>query len=64
MKEEYGIHLTLQENIPLVSAIVITVAHKIYKDWNTEEWLKLLLPQGVVIDIKNVVPAKYIEESG
>ncbi len=63
-QEEFGIQLTPNENLPRASAVILAVAHKMYRDWIPQEWLKLLLTQGVVTDVKNVVPAKQLEESG
>ena len=62
--EEYGITITLHENLPRVSALILAVAHKMYKEWTPQEWIEHLLPQGVVIDVKNLVPLKQLEESG
>jgi UDP-N-acetyl-D-glucosamine/UDP-N-acetyl-D-galactosamine dehydrogenase len=62
--EEYGIEMTLHENLPRVSVLILAVAHMMYKEWTPQDWLELLLPQGVVTDVKNLVPLKELEESG
>jgi UDP-N-acetyl-D-glucosamine/UDP-N-acetyl-D-galactosamine dehydrogenase len=62
--ENYGIKLTPLEKLPQSSALILAVAHKIYREWSTEKWLELLLPQGVVTDVKNIVPVKQLQKSG
>ena len=66
-EELKGAELLLTDNpveLRQASIHILTVAYKMYRDWIPQEWLKLLLTQGVVIDVKNVVPAKQLEEAG
>ena len=62
--EEYGLELTPQEKLHQASAIILAVAHKSYRDWTPEEWRQLLLPSGVIADVKNIVPARAMEQAG
>jgi UDP-N-acetyl-D-glucosamine/UDP-N-acetyl-D-galactosamine dehydrogenase len=63
-KKEFGLQLTPQENLGQASVLILAVAHKLYRDWTSKEWIKLLLPQGVVTDVKNIVPVQQLKESG
>ena len=56
-KMEYGVDLIKKVNeIALVSAIVLAVAHKPFRGWSPAQWLELLQAEGVVMDVKGIVP--------
>ena len=62
--EEYGVELIPQEELEQASAIILAVAHRTYRDWSPEKWLKLLIPKGIVADVKNAVPFRELEKAG
>jgi UDP-N-acetyl-D-glucosamine/UDP-N-acetyl-D-galactosamine dehydrogenase len=63
-EKEYGVNLTVQEKLRQSSAIIIAVAHEIYREWTPKEWMSFLIPKGVITDVKNIVPVREIEQRG
>ena len=51
--------LTVLSSIPSGqswSAVVIAVAHQEFKQFTAEQWQHLLAPNGVLVDLKGLVP--------
>ena len=64
-KMEYGVDLIKKVNeIALVSAIVLAVAHKPFKEWSPAQWLERLQAEGVVMDVKGIVPRDELAMAG
>ena len=64
-KMEYGVDLIKKVNeIALVSAIVLAVAHKPFKEWSPAQWLARLQAEGVVMDVKGIVPRDELAMAG
>ena len=64
-KMEYGVDLIKKVNeIALVSAIVLAVAHKPFKEWSPAQWLKRLQAGGVVIDVKGIARREELVQVG
>jgi UDP-N-acetyl-D-glucosamine/UDP-N-acetyl-D-galactosamine dehydrogenase len=64
-KTEYGVELMGNlENLPKVSAVLLAVAHQLYRDWGVNQWRDKLIPSGVVVDVKGIAPKAALEERG
>ena len=61
---EYEVVLCELEKLEPASAVILAVSHGIYKKWSLEQWQNLLLPKGVVTDVKSVAPSKELENAG
>lgn len=62
---EYGVDLVDDlTRLPKVAAIVLAVAHETYREWRVDEWLEKLIPGGVVVDVKGIVPKTQLETEG
>ena len=64
-EEHYGLKLIEQlETAPSVSAVVLAVAHRSYREWNVSQWRKLMAELAVVVDVKGIVPREITSEAG
>ncbi|MFZ8899769.1 MAG: nucleotide sugar dehydrogenase, partial [Alphaproteobacteria bacterium] len=64
-KAEYRVELMGNlENSPKVSAVVLAVAHQLYREWGLDQWHDKLIPGGVVVDVKGIAPKAALEERG
>ena len=62
---ECGVDLIKEVNeIALVSAIVLAVAHKPFKEWSPAQWLERLQAEGVVMDVKGIAPREELVQAG
>jgi len=61
---EFGVSLSVEEDLLNSHAIILAVAHKSYREWSVSKWEKLLKSNGVIIDIKNVLPTQQLESAG
>ena len=62
---EYGVDLIKKvSEIAPVSAIVLAVAHKPFKEWSSAQWLERLQAEGVVMDVKGIVPREELAGAG
>lgn len=61
---EYGIGLSLWEELPLADAMVACVAHQYYSEMPLCTLLEKLKPAGVFVDIKSSYPNQAIAELG
>ena len=57
-QREYGLNVasTLPAYIDRYAAVVVAVPHKQFAKWTLEQWRQLLLPSGVLLDLKGIVP--------
>jgi len=62
--EEYGIKLCKESELKTSSAILVVVAHSSYKNRSAKKWGELLIPGGVVADIKGIMPDSELREDG
>ena len=53
-EEQFGIKLQKISQIKKQDSIILAVAHKEYMSIKSEDWERLLKPNGVVIDIKSI----------
>ena len=62
-KAEYRVELMGNlENSPKVSAVVLAVAHQLYREWGVNQWRDKLIPGGVVVDVKGIAPKAALVE--
>ncbi|MBQ0720360.1 MAG: nucleotide sugar dehydrogenase [Gammaproteobacteria bacterium] len=52
---EYGVELVDWERLPQADAVVLAVAHQAYKSRTVEDFSRLLVSDGLLIDIKSVL---------
>jgi UDP-N-acetyl-D-glucosamine/UDP-N-acetyl-D-galactosamine dehydrogenase len=62
--QEYGVNLLEDTDLEPVHSIIIAVAHQQYRSWSLKHWQTLLKPGGILIDVKNIVPAYELEKKG
>ena len=64
-KAEYRVELMGNlESSPKVSAVVLAVAHQLYREWGLDQWHDKLIPGGVVVDVKGIAPKAALDEQG
>ena len=54
-KQEYGYELTPWEALPPANALVVTVAHREYREMSPMALLGKLKPGGCVVDVKSII---------
>ncbi|MBI89831.1 MAG: Vi polysaccharide biosynthesis protein VipA/TviB [Candidatus Marinimicrobia bacterium] len=54
VKSEFGVELKSLNDIKNQDAIILAVGHKEYSNFNRSDWMKMLKPEGVLIDIKSL----------
>src|SRR5579872_2295963 len=62
--EEYDVKLTNFEDLEPASAVVVAVAHRDYCKLTVEQLRKLLVPNGVLIDVKGVYNRDELRKAG
>ncbi len=62
--QEYGVKLLEWEQLPEADAVVLAVAHQAYKDLAVGAFAKLLVSDGLLIDIKSVLERQAFGDSG
>ena len=63
-RHEYGIELTEWELLPKAAAIVAAVAHEPYRRRPVSDYLQLLQPDGVLVDVKGVFDVAQVRDNG
>lgn len=61
---EYGVSLTAWQDIPKAAAVVLAVAHQDYLDKGLDSILDLVLPGGVIMDLKSVLDRDAVQTRG
>lgn len=61
--EEYGVELVDWEQLPDADAVVLAVAHQAYKSRPVEDFSRLLVRDGLLIDIKSVLDREAYREA-
>lgn len=62
--DEYGLDLTPWDRLPKVQAIVLAVAHRHYREKNTEDYLAKLGNPRCLIDVKSFLDAATFRSAG
>ena len=47
-----------------LSAIILAVAHRDYRQWPASEYLSRLAPGGCLIDVKSILDPEEVRKSG
>jgi len=55
-KNEYNLQVKSKINEAKYKAIIVAVAHQQFKDIKKERWESLLMPKGVIFDVKGILP--------
>ena len=63
-REEYGVELVNLEVVPAADAILLAVAHHLFREWSILQWKNKLSDKSVVIDVKGAAPRLELEEAG
>jgi len=63
-KHEYGVEFTAWEKLPKVNLMVVAVGHKEFKDMNLDELLSKVNQNGIIFDVKSVLPKEEIIRRG
>lgn len=61
---EYGVRLIPWEHLPKANAIVCAVAHRAFKDRSMAEYVDMLSPGGVFVDVKGIADLEALHASG
>ncbi len=64
VKEQFNIELTKLEDLPLMDAIVIAVAHHAYREFSTEQYQQLAKSDAVFMDVKGILDADHFRKNG
>jgi UDP-N-acetyl-D-glucosamine/UDP-N-acetyl-D-galactosamine dehydrogenase len=60
---EYGIKLSSWEALPMADAVILAVAHKSFLEIPTAEYLRKIVPQGCLVQVKSALdPAAFRRE--
>lgn len=62
--EETGLRLTPIEELKPADAIVLAVKHKAYREMSPADYLKLLKPSKIIMDVKGVLSRGAFQEAG
>jgi UDP-N-acetyl-D-galactosamine dehydrogenase len=63
-KHEYGINLVPLDQLAPAAAVVVAVAHKEFRELTTEQYLRMLQHDPVVIDVKGVCDRDALTGAG
>ena len=61
---QYGYNLLTKDQIRKSSAVILAVAHKEYRDWSINQWESVLVPEGVLIDVKGISSSNKLKKLG
>jgi UDP-N-acetyl-D-galactosamine dehydrogenase len=61
---EYGVHITPLQDLKPAAALIVAVAHKLYREMKVEQLQKLLGPNPTLIDVKCLYPRHEVERAG
>lgn len=56
IQHEYGFELVAQPDRHSYDAVILAVPHREYADWSAEDFRALLKPDGLLFDLKGVLP--------
>jgi UDP-N-acetyl-D-galactosamine dehydrogenase len=63
-RHEYGLELTPWEALPRADAIVLAVAHKLYRELAMEDYRNMLNGGSYLVDVKSVIDRPRAEAAG
>ena len=58
--KQFGVRLSNLNQIQNQDAVIIAVGHKKYKNFSRETWEKMLVPNGLIVDVKSLYNEKMI----
>src|SRR5438132_3741955 len=61
---EYGVRLTEWESLPCADALILAVAHRRYLELPVEAYLRKVVRQGCIIDVKALLAAQAPRKAG
>jgi len=61
---EYGVRLTEWESLPAADALILAVPHRRYLELAQEAYLRKVVRQGCLIDVKSVLDAASLRKEG
>ena len=62
--QEYGVRLTEWESLPCADALILAVAHRRYLELPVEGYLRKVVRQGCIIDVKALLDAQALRKEG
>jgi UDP-N-acetyl-D-galactosamine dehydrogenase len=63
-ERHYGIALRPWEDLAGLSALVVAVGHRAYRERPLADFLAKLLPGGTLVDVKSILPAPEARRAG
>ncbi len=63
-REEYGVELKVWEDLPKADAVILAVAHEAYRDMTPDDFVGLMAPDGVLLDVKSVLDREQFKAKG
>lgn len=63
-EEHYGIRLRPWETMKEMSAIILPVAHRAYRQYPADEHIPRLAPNGCLIDVKSILDPEEVQKTG
>ena len=61
---EYGVRLTEWESLPAADALILAVPHRRYLELAQESYLRKVVREGCIIDVKSVLDAASLRKEG
>jgi UDP-N-acetyl-D-glucosamine/UDP-N-acetyl-D-galactosamine dehydrogenase len=61
---EYGVRLCAWDDLPAADALIMAVSHRAFIERPVEEYLKKIVRQGCVIDVKSMLDAQAFRRAG
>ena len=61
---EYGVRLTEWDSLPCADALILAVAHRRYLELPVEAYLRKVVRQGCIIDVKALLDAQALRKEG
>jgi UDP-N-acetyl-D-galactosamine dehydrogenase len=63
-EEHHDIRLQPWETMKDLSAIILAVAHRAYRQWPASEYVSRLAPGGCLIDVKSILDPEEVQKAG
>lgn len=62
--KEYGVNLSLFQDLPKAKLLILAVAHTEFKEMSLQDLLSKLEPNGLIFDVKSILPKEKIQQLG
>ena len=62
--EKHGISLCNDSELKKAHGIILAVPHRIFREWLPEKWITMLVSNGIVVDINNIIPTEQFQSEG